>query len=384
MALKKELLSLAPKKNELTPIQKFRVESSISDKFKKEGLRVYFLLDGTNTIQKILEQTGIEEKKMLEILEFLTKNAVVDIRESLLMEALAPEEELKKLAVSAEKAGVMPVLRSASEKKIYDKFGMKGVEVYRLTSAVETPEEILHRLSISEEELSSILDFLIDEGLISFERKKEEKEEPAPIAEEEIAPLSPKPAVEEEKAQLEKTQPPAPAVPETKPVKAAEAVEAPPRPVCVPVKRNIGLFGKLKIEAELLKKYGQRGLHLYTLIDGKNTTVKLLKETRCGFQFIDEVLDFLYSQGAIDLRELTNDEIRDIYGEEGAAINGVYGRDGLIIYELIDKRATIKDIIIASGVPPKKGVEIFAFIHKILNVDIPFDSHAILKQLGVE
>ena len=377
MALKEDLLELAPRKIELSPVQRFRLESTVSDKFGKEGLRVYFLLNGANTVRQIIEQTGIEEKKLLSILDFLSKNGAAEIRESLLGEELGPGAAPQKLSMASAKAGVMPTLRSASEKKVFDKFGMPGVEVYRLTDTVSTPDEILDKVEITPEELLEMLDFLRGEGLIGME-KAEKKEAPAPKYEEPEEMPAPVPVAEEKKA------PPAPK-PKGEKLEAVMVIEeAAPRPVYLPVKRALGLFGKLKAEAEMLRAFGQKGIHIYGMVDGDKTTVRLAKETRYGFVFLDKVLDFLSGLGAIELKQVGNEGIKERYGEEGVAINDVYGREGLLIYELIDKRATIKEIIAASGVAPKKGVEIFGFIHKILGVDIPFDSHALLRQMGEE
>ena len=385
MAIKDELLNLVPRRNELSPVQRFRLESSISDKFGKEGLRIYFLVDGTNSVQKIMEQTGVDDRKMISVLEFLSKNGITDIRDSLLAEAIGPEAAPQKLSVSSDKAGVMPSMRSASEKKVFDKFGMRGVEVYRLTDTAGTPDEILEKVEITPEDLLEMLDYLRNEGLIGIE-KAEKKVAPEPEVEE----PEPEPAPEPKPIAAPAPKPvavPAPVV--SKPGEAKKAAlvaveEAAPHPVSLPVKRSLGLFGKLKIEAGLLKRFGQKGIHVYGLIDGEKTTVKLAKETRYGFAFVDSIMDFLSSEGAVEVRPLGNDGIKERYGEEGVAINDVYGRDGLLVYELIDKKATIKEIIMASGVEPKKGVEIFGFIHKILGVDIPFDSHALLRQMGVE
>jgi len=432
MALKEQLLATALKREELSPIQRFRFESLLSDKFGRDGLRVYFLINGKNTVGQILAQTGIDDRKLLEMLKFASDSGIVRIEPTLLEDmpsvtaapGVAPE-------LAKEKAGVMPTLRSPVEKKIYDKFGQLGVDVYRLMDEVGTPEEILDRMAIPEAKLLEILGFLRGEGIISLEKpeeKEEEKEEEElpPILEEEPKRKKPaKPAEEEkeeetpkprEKPKEEKPRPaavpkpaekpaeepakplgPAPAKPAEKEAPkgaAAEKAEAlmqveeekmtPLRPVVLPIKRQLGLFGRLKIEAELLRRFGQPGMHLFSLVDGDRTSVKIVKASKCPMEMVDRVLDFLAAENAVDLHELAPDEIKERWGEEGLAIYEVYGRDGILIYDMIDKRATIKDIIVASRIPPKRGVEIFAFIHKILGLEIPLDVHVLYRQLGIE
>lgn len=364
MALKEQLLSTLLKKEELSPIQRFRFESLLSDKFGRDGLRIYFLINGTNTVQHIIEQTGIDEHKMLEMLRFASDNSVIRLAPTLLEEELAPKAAIAP-EVARAKAGILPTLRSSAEKKIYDRFGQLGIDVYRLLDQVATPSEIPSRLPIAEPELLEILEFLQKENIIELEKPEEEKTEEAPPGEE-----APTPSKE-----LGKEAPPAP---------TEKEVVLPPRPILLPIKRSLGLFGKLKIEAELLRRFGQPGAHLFSLIDGERTTIKLAKISKYPLELIDRILDLLLENGAIDLHELTGEEIKERYGEEGLAICDVYGRDGVLIYELIDKRATIKEIIVASRVPPKRGVEIFAFIHKILGLEIPLDVHILYRQLGIE
>ncbi len=367
MALKEQLLSTVLKKEELSPIERFKFESLLSDKFGRDGLRVYFLINGINTVQQMLSQTGVSEKRLLEILNFASDSGVIRIAPTLLEDVPSGPAPGVAPDMARAKAGVMPTLRSSAEKKLYDQFGQQGVDVYRLMDKVSLPSEILSRIPIQEAKLLEILKYMQKEGLIGLQAPEEA---PAEIEEEEI------PAPREEAPRPVKAQMP--------PKLPTQELALPPRPVYLPIKRQLGLFGKLKIEAELIKRFGQHGMHLYSLIDGERTTIKLSKISRYPMSLIDSMLDILSAHGAIELRELTGDEIRERYGEEGLAIYDVYGRDGVLIYEMIDKRATIKEIIMASGLPPKRGVEIFAFIHKILGLEIPLDTNILYRQLGIE
>ncbi len=416
MPLSENLLSTALKKEELPPIQRFRFESLLTEKYGRDGLRIYFMVNGTNTVRQIAAQTGMDEQKFLEILRFMAANGVIRIDATLLEGAGAPKPEAAaeagaRLAAAkaapapapkpAASAGVPapegpkpaasaspPQLRSPVERKLFDKFGQKGVDVYRLMDMVSTPEEILKRMEIEEAKLIEILEFMQDERIIELEKPGAKPATLAPKPES-------KPKYEGPPTSAPVHEVPAPPVqkPEGPPKYAAQY--APPEPsapqavgakarVSLPTKKDIGLFGKLKLEAELLRLFGQKGVHLLSLVDGSRTDIELAKETKYTITFVDQVLDFLVKDGKVELHPLTTDELRERYGEEGVSISNVYGRDGIFIYELIDKKATVKDIILFSGVEPKRGVEIFSFIHRILGIDIPLDRAALYKQLGVE
>jgi len=361
-----ELRSAALKKKQLAPIKKFKFESTLTDKFGRDGLRVYFLLNGKNTVADVLERTGLDESKLMEVLEFMQENELVDLPST---SAPAKEEPKPKPKPKKIAPRVMSTFRSPAEKTVYEKFGDAGLKVYRLMDSVSTPEQIVEKAGISEDELLEMLDFMDKEGLIKLEKPAEEEQEPEELPEEYEAP-------EPEEEEPEEPEEPEP---------VEEPLEDFPKmPVVVPRKIKLGIFGRLKIEAELLKRFGQKGMHAYSMLDGKRNSVKLAKETGYPVSLIDDVLDYLQKENAVDLRELEDDEIRDQYGEEGVSIYDAYGRDGLLIYEMINKRATIKDIIKASGVDPRKGIQIFGFIHRVLGIDIPLDTQLLKRQLGVK
>jgi len=417
MPLSENLLSTALKKEEITPIQRFRFESLLTEKHGRDGLRVYFMVNGTNTVRQILAQTGLDDRKMIEIIKLMAENGLLKIELSLLVDAPAAQKAAapaapKYAAPPAEAAPAapkystppssapasstsappavgarapMPSLRSPIERKMYEKFGTKGVDAYRLMDTVGTPEEILKKMPITEEELIAILEFMQAEGIVELETPEaKQAAKPVPKKAEAVAPSAP--AVLGTGAPTVPKQEAAPRY-ETQyaPAKPAEAPKPVVKlPVRQPRRKSIGLFGKLKLEAELLRMFGQKGVHLFSLIDGDKADIELSKETRYPLSLIDRILEMLAKEGWIELHELNNEEVREHYGEEGIEIGKEYGRDGVFIYELIDKKASVKDIIVFSEIDPRRGVEIFGYIHKILGIDIPMDRVALYKQLGVE
>jgi len=362
MALKPELLGLAPKKNQLGAAPLFGLENSLSAAYGRDGMRVFLALDGKKTVGQILSETGMPEKKMLAMLSMIAKSGGADIKPGLLEEAEGETGNTAGIALAKAKPGIMPTLRSSAEKKVFEKFGGEGLEAYRLLDTNADPGQIPAKLGISQEKMAELVEFMEAEGLVKLGKPGEgtQKARPKRLDYNFETPKSP-----EER-------------------QAAENAKKRMRPPAVPEKKPLGIVAKIRLEAGLIKKFGAPGKAIYDSIDGSKPTVRLAKESRKGFAAVDAVLDFLASQNAVTLRELTPQEMKEKYGEEGVAICDLYGRDGLLVYDLIDKRATIKDIVRASGLEPRNGVEILAFIHRILGVDIAFDSNAILASLEAE
>lgn len=62
------------KYKDLSPFEKI-----VFDKYGKTGLQVYGLIDGERTAEEILNETGISEVKLVEILEFMDKQGIINL-----------------------------------------------------------------------------------------------------------------------------------------------------------------------------------------------------------------------------------------------------------------------------------------------------------------
>jgi hypothetical protein len=51
---------------------------------------------------------------------------------------------------------------------------------------------------------------------------------------------------------------------------------------------------------------------------------------------------------------------------------------------MIGKEASLRDIILKSKMDPDRAIDIFAFIHKVLGLDIPLDRDLIYRQIGLK
>jgi len=266
------------------------------------------------------------------------------------------------------------VPKTPLEKKLYDKFGQAGLDAYYMIDEFKTPREILGETSISEEQLKSIIEFMRSEGIIRLEKPEQVMDKPL---------KAPAPAPEKQPTPVEQ-KPLPPKVVEKPAPKPPEMPVFNRNSVCIPTMAPLRLINKLRLEADLLKKYGNEGVKAFSMMNGKKTNVRIVKDIKIKPARLDDIIAFLLQNDAVKLQCLTNENIKEIYGEEGASIYGKYGRDGILLYELIDKRTTLRDIVRISGIEPNLAVEIFAFVHKVLGLEIPLDTELLRKQLGIK
>jgi DNA-binding Lrp family transcriptional regulator len=310
-----------------------------------------------------------------------------------------PQEQVQ--PVSRTKAYARPrIPKTPLEKKLYSKFGDDGLYAYSIIDEFKTPREIVKQTGMSEERLREIIEFMKQEGIIKLERPLIAPVEQPP-AEEKLKPV--KPVVPSPGAVAPFRAPPMttplqpkPAIPQPEPPKSVAAlpvqkpapiafkpVQFTKQEVCVSTALPLKLVNKLKLEGELLRRYGNDGSKVLSLMNGKKVNVKIMKELKMSPARFDEITSFLLENGAIKLQCLTPENVRELYGDEGFSIYSKYGRDGILLYEFIDKKSSLKDIVKMSGIEPRLAVEIFAFIHKVLGLDIPIDTELLYKQLGI-
>jgi len=55
------------------------MEKTILDAYGEQGLKVYSLIDGHKSARQILEETGVSESKLVEILEFMNKKGIIKL-----------------------------------------------------------------------------------------------------------------------------------------------------------------------------------------------------------------------------------------------------------------------------------------------------------------
>jgi len=408
--MNKDSLKKMLEKQPYGAIERYKLQKDLSDRYGSDGVKIYLLVDGNKTAEEIMKRTGLSEERFIEIVTYMERNFLLKFEEPLAQQPAAPKEGIppvplikteesdereekesalealimkqKPLPPVAEPQLLEPpkpthVPKTPLEKKLYEKFGDAGLSAYSLIDEFKTPRDILQQTKMSEEELIKILEFMNNEGIIKLEKPHEAMEKP--IIKAPAVPAAPQ--VQQKPAVVE--------APPPQPVEKPLPKPSPPvtfnrDDLYKPIVGGLNLLTKLRIEAELLKRYGNDGVKVFSLMNGKKTNVKIIKDTRINPVKFDDLVSFLLEKGVVKLQPLTNDNIKELYGEEGSVIYGKYKRDGILLYELIDKKASLKDIVRASGIEPKLAVEIFSFIHKVLGLDIPIDTELLYRQLGVK
>jgi|GEM_PF-2535716 len=414
-------------------VGRYRLEKELADRYGAEAVKVYLLIDGKTSAEEIKKKIGMSEERLLDIINYLGEKGAlkeevqkppqpVEVKEvpppkepsvslvtteevkekSSALEAMMVKEA-EKPAEAPEQPKVEPkpvelpekkeepvqipqrIPRTPLEKKLYERFGEAGLNVYSLIDESKTPRDILNQTKMSEEELVKILEFMNAEGIIRLEKPKEAMEKPivksppAPVEKKEIPVEPPKP-VEKKEIPIEKPKP----IEQPKPTPLVAPVTFDRNEIYIPTLTGVNLLTKLKTETDILRSYGNEGVKAFSLMNGKRTNVRIVKEIKIHPAHLDSLISSLAEKGLVKLKQLTPQEIKELYGEEGLVIYNKYKRDGILLYELIDKKATLKDIVKVSGIEPKLAVEIFAFIHKALGLEIPLDKELLYRQLGVK
>ena len=283
---------------------------------------------------------------------------------------------------------------SPIERIIFNKYGSTGVLVYKLIDGEKTAEEIMLETGLSEVKLVEILEFLESQGIIKLEK---------PIASE--APASapsqgagePQP-VSGNQAPEGATIPGAvPAQEEPEPSfrpmieEKGDSIEAPPGtglfpdiiPIDIPMPAPLNPISAASVRASLFLKFKNAGITAYSMLDGKKDVIKIALESRRSLGEIDQILALLGAKKAVYFKPMTKDEIKAAYGEDALSVYRKYGREGVLIYDLIGKEQSLRDIVLRSRVEPHHAVEILLFIHSILGVDMPLSRDILYKQLGI-
>ena len=398
-----EDLEAVLKKNEQGPLDKFKNESLIYKQFGNEGVRVYSSITSGSKARDVLAQMGMNEGKLIELLEFMDSHGLITIEHagaaaqaaSLQRRAEAEHEIAHELegrekeirrevlpplphaplqpaplsarpgipsaaaapsAPAAAQAEPAPPSLSPLEKTIYKKFGKIGLKVYNLIDGEKTAEEILQETGIGEVKLVEILEFMDKEGIIRLEKPGGEDK-----------PKDKKPKFEplhEEKREVE------------------ERLSQDAIPIDLPVLQNIGLVQSIILRAELATRFPSFGLKVFSQIKAQKDVVEISRDLGLTLDQVDSVLALLGKRGAALMKAYKPKDARAKYGDDGLAIYTKYGRDGILIYELIGKEDSIKDIVKKSGMDKNLAIDIFIYIHQILGMELPIDRNSLLRQLG--
>jgi hypothetical protein len=75
-----ELIGIIPIKNEVGAFERFKAESKLYEKFGDEGIKVYLSIDSKKNVEEIKAEVGVDEKKLLEILNFMEQENLAKLK----------------------------------------------------------------------------------------------------------------------------------------------------------------------------------------------------------------------------------------------------------------------------------------------------------------
>ena len=311
------------------------------------------------------EEIAPKEEKEEEITEEEEEKETVPLEEE---EIVVPEEEEEKGEIETEEEGAPEEEKeegipkeeieeegekelSQFEKIINESYGEKGLQVYKLIDGKRTAEEIMKEANVDEEFIIDFFSFLENRGIIRLERpggekKKEEGEEKAGPESATIQPLT-----------------------ETIKVPKKEIIILDMVPLDVPILNKLNLPARMSLEAKLLAKFGPRSLRLLNKIDNESDIVKLAIENGIDMDEMDEILYAISNSGGCTFATLSEEDINQRYGSEALEVYKKFGRDGIIIYQLIGKMDSIKKMVQFANINPKKAVEIIININELLGIE---------------
>ncbi|NYZ79353.1 hypothetical protein H0N99_04360 [Candidatus Micrarchaeota archaeon] len=75
-----ELLGIIPVKEDLGVVERFKIEKILYEKFKDDAIKVYLSIDSKKNAEEIKTETEIPEAKFLEMLDFMEKSKLIQLK----------------------------------------------------------------------------------------------------------------------------------------------------------------------------------------------------------------------------------------------------------------------------------------------------------------
>jgi hypothetical protein len=250
------------------------------------------------------------------------------------------------------------------EKIIKDKYGEIGLKVYTLIDGARTAEEIMEETGLDEEKLVEILDFLDEQGIIKLEYPKGKAEgEAAQVVPKEMPAEEFKPMIEEEAYKKQ--------------------IITSTSPDLIPAKAPVTIVKSVQLRAKTMLRFSDFGDKIFAAVDGKSDVIDLSLKLNIPLFRVMEVLNFLNAEGGLLLNPVPRTEIRRKYGDDGYNVYKKYRKEGLMLYELIGKEFTIKQM--ADKITTNKTLvfDMFLFIYEVLGIEMPINKDALKRELGL-
>ncbi len=261
-------------------------------------------------------------------------------------------EEKEAEEEKAEEEELNPESFSPLENELYEKFGEIGVRIYRKVKEGYTVEEIFNEFGEEKEKTEKVIEFLKELGYIEEQKKEDEEER------EKFAPMSDY-VEEEEKLQIDKENE----------VRYVENIDE-------------SLIKKAREKMLTSLKFGKEGGAVFDAIKKGVDIITIIKKTKIKLSMIEKILQYLEKDKYLKTGVYNREDIKTKFGEDSYIVYKKYGKIGLIFYELIGEDMHLKDIARLLEIKDKeKVVDIFMFIHDLLNIEVPIDKQLIMKKL---
>ncbi len=175
------------KKEEIVPEEEPElnpVERTIKEKYGDVGLKVYALIDGQKTAEEIMNETGVSEAKLIEMLEYMEKQGIIKLEHPEAKAAAEAEEEKEKFVPLAETGPGGQMKETAPvevpsktpldmfrgiqiKAKIAIQYGEKGSKIFDAVDGKASDVDMALKHSIPLYEVRDILSFLASNRIIT-------------------------------------------------------------------------------------------------------------------------------------------------------------------------------------------------------------------------
>jgi len=370
--------------------EKYKKQKEIFEKFGPEGMKLYSMFTFETTIDNAIEMTKIDKKKGKEIIEYLIYENLIETSEDVskpirkIKEKIEEKEDKEKEEEIEEDENYnftnikiyeegeeeeekeeeqVETKTQVYERKLREEFGEKGVKIYRLIDGRKNAEQIMKEVGVNEDTIIKVFEFMEKEGMIKLEhpgsKNKEDKVQETKMKEETKRKMEP--------------------ISETSTSSTKKIIIDDIIPIDVPIIKKQSLPDKMGLEAKLLARFGGKALRINTKMNDEKDVVGLAIEMGISLDELDEILYSISNAGGCTFATLSNEDIKKRYGDEAFELYEEFGRDGIMLYELIGKMNMV-DIIKFSKIDTRKAAKIIYKTNLLLGID-DIDEETIYKSI---
>lgn len=359
--------------------EKYKKQKEIFEKFGPEGMKLYSMFTFETTIENAIQMTKIDESKGKDIVKYLIDEELIETSGEILTkkkkkeiieeeeEEIQEEEEevseedenynftnIKIYSDEEEKEEAPPIETKTEiyERKLREEFGEKGVKIYRLIDGRKNAEQIMKEVGVNEDTIIKVFEFMEKEGMIKLEHPGSKSE----------------PSEEEVRKDREETRKKMEPISDISTSATRKIIIDDKIPIDVPIMKKMSLPDKMSLEAKLLARFGSKSLRINTKMNDERDVVSLAIEMGISLDELDEILYSISNAGGCTFATLSSEDIKKRYGDEAFELYEEFGRDGIMLYELIGKMNII-DIIKFTKMDALKASKIIYKTNLLLGID---------------